>query len=149
MLDLGRSGPFHRLHAMSSWHQGSLRSGRLPVLPAHHTGNCRAPTRVHTYSRHTLIQGTHIGATARPALPAVRKHAAALIMFIYSVRCLRCLCCLRACLRLQGIEATRELAQSTNAKTVIFGNPSDGLPVIMGGLQPRTPAQTTSGSGLW
>ena len=46
-------------------------------------------------------------------------------------------------LRWKGIEATRELAQSDNAKTVIFGNPSDGLPVIMGGLQPGNK------KGLW
>eukprot|EP00036_Acanthoecidae_sp_10tr_P011172 CAMPEP_0182926200 /NCGR_PEP_ID=MMETSP0105_2-20130417/11166_1 /TAXON_ID=81532 ORGANISM="Acanthoeca-like sp., Strain 10tr" /NCGR_SAMPLE_ID=MMETSP0105_2 /ASSEMBLY_ACC=CAM_ASM_000205 /LENGTH=286 /DNA_ID=CAMNT_0025064079 /DNA_START=212 /DNA_END=1072 /DNA_ORIENTATION=+ len=39
-------------------------------------------------------------------------------------------------LRWKGIEATERLAESTNAKTVIFGNPADGLPVIMGGMQP-------------
>jgi regulator of protease activity HflC (stomatin/prohibitin superfamily) len=36
-------------------------------------------------------------------------------------------------LRFKGIEATRELAQSPNAKTVIVGAGEDGLPVILGG----------------
>ena len=35
-------------------------------------------------------------------------------------------------LRWQGIEATRELAQSENAKVVIIGGDGDGLPVILG-----------------
>ena len=36
-------------------------------------------------------------------------------------------------LRFKGIEATQELANSTNAKTVIIGSGSDGLPLILGG----------------
>lgn len=35
-------------------------------------------------------------------------------------------------LRWQGIEATRELAQSDNAKVVIIGGSGDGLPIILG-----------------
>ena len=35
-------------------------------------------------------------------------------------------------LRFKGIEATQELASSTNAKTVIIGSGSDGLPIILG-----------------
>ncbi len=36
-------------------------------------------------------------------------------------------------LRFKGIEATQELANSPNAKTVIIGSGSDGLPLILGG----------------
>jgi len=36
-------------------------------------------------------------------------------------------------LRFKGIEATQELANSPNAKTVIVGSGPDGLPVILGG----------------
>ncbi|MCY4674404.1 MAG: prohibitin family protein [Bacteroidetes bacterium] len=36
-------------------------------------------------------------------------------------------------LRFKGIEATQQLATSTNAKTVIVGSGSDGLPLILGG----------------
>ncbi len=36
-------------------------------------------------------------------------------------------------LRYKGIEATQQLAQSPNAKTVIIGSGDDGLPVILGG----------------
>ena len=36
-------------------------------------------------------------------------------------------------LRFKGIEATQQLATSTNAKTVIIGSGSDGLPLILGG----------------
>lgn len=36
-------------------------------------------------------------------------------------------------LRWQGIQATRELATSTNAKTVVVGSGKDGLPLILGG----------------
>ena len=36
-------------------------------------------------------------------------------------------------LRFKGIEATRELAQSTNAKVVVIGSGPDGLPLILGG----------------
>jgi regulator of protease activity HflC (stomatin/prohibitin superfamily) len=35
-------------------------------------------------------------------------------------------------LRWRGIEATLQLSQSTNAKTVIVGNGKDGLPIILG-----------------
>ncbi len=36
-------------------------------------------------------------------------------------------------LRFKGIEATQELANSPNSKTVIIGSGSDGLPLILGG----------------
>ncbi len=36
-------------------------------------------------------------------------------------------------LKWQGIQATRELASSTNAKVVVIGNGPKGLPVILGG----------------
>lgn len=36
-------------------------------------------------------------------------------------------------LRWQGIQATRELATSNNAKTVVVGSGKDGLPLILGG----------------
>lgn len=36
-------------------------------------------------------------------------------------------------LRWQGIQATKELATSPNAKTVVIGGGADGLPVILGG----------------
>ena len=36
-------------------------------------------------------------------------------------------------LRWKGIEATLELAQSTNAKVVVVGGGRDGLPLILGG----------------
>lgn len=36
-------------------------------------------------------------------------------------------------LRWQGVQATRELATSTNAKTVVIGAGKDGLPIILGG----------------
>ena len=35
-------------------------------------------------------------------------------------------------LRWKGIEATLELAKSTNAKTVVVGSGKDGLPLILG-----------------
>ena len=35
-------------------------------------------------------------------------------------------------LRWQGIQATRELATSNNAKTVVIGAGKDGLPLILG-----------------
>lgn len=35
-------------------------------------------------------------------------------------------------LKMRGIEATTELAQSENAKVVIIGNSDDGLPIILG-----------------
>jgi regulator of protease activity HflC (stomatin/prohibitin superfamily) len=36
-------------------------------------------------------------------------------------------------LRWQGVQATRELATSPNAKTVVIGSGKDGLPLILGG----------------
>lgn len=36
-------------------------------------------------------------------------------------------------LKEKGIEATRELAGSTNSKIVVIGNSKDGLPIILGG----------------
>jgi hypothetical protein len=44
-------------------------------------------------------------------------------------------------LRWRGVEATLQLSQSTNAKTVIIGNGKDGLPVILGNRD--APAQPT------
>jgi regulator of protease activity HflC (stomatin/prohibitin superfamily) len=45
-------------------------------------------------------------------------------------------------LRWRGIEATLQLSQSTNAKTVIIGSGKDGLPVIRGA--PALPAGNTT-----
>jgi regulator of protease activity HflC (stomatin/prohibitin superfamily) len=42
----------------------------------------------------------------------------------------------------RGIEATLQLAQSTNSKVVIIGNPKDGLPVILGNLDAAPPPST-------
>jgi regulator of protease activity HflC (stomatin/prohibitin superfamily) len=51
-------------------------------------------------------------------------------------------------LRWRGIEATLQLSQSTNAKTVIIGNGKDGLPVILGhGDAPAPPAGSTTPDG--
>src|SRR5438132_1863748 len=51
-------------------------------------------------------------------------------------------------LRWRGIEATLQLSQSTNAKTVIIGNGKDGLPVILGhGDAPAPPAGSTIPDG--
>src|SRR6185437_14781036 len=51
-------------------------------------------------------------------------------------------------LRWRGIEATLQLSQSTNAKTVIIGNGKDGLPVILGnGNAPAPPAGSTTADG--
>ena len=36
-------------------------------------------------------------------------------------------------LRWQGVQATRDLATSSNAKTVVIGAGKDGLPIILGG----------------
>jgi regulator of protease activity HflC (stomatin/prohibitin superfamily) len=48
-------------------------------------------------------------------------------------------------LRWRGIEATLQLSQSTNAKTVIIGNGKDGLPVILGNRgAPAPPAGSTT-----
>jgi regulator of protease activity HflC (stomatin/prohibitin superfamily) len=45
-------------------------------------------------------------------------------------------------LRWRGIEATLQLAQSTNSKIVIIGNAKDGLPVILGNLDAVPPPST-------
>jgi len=51
-------------------------------------------------------------------------------------------------LRWRGIEATLQLSQSTNAKTVIIGNGKDGLPIILGnGGAPAPPAGSTTPDG--
>jgi regulator of protease activity HflC (stomatin/prohibitin superfamily) len=51
-------------------------------------------------------------------------------------------------LRWRGIEATLQLSQSTNAKTLIIGNGKDGLPVILGnGNAPAPPAGRTTADG--
>jgi regulator of protease activity HflC (stomatin/prohibitin superfamily) len=49
-------------------------------------------------------------------------------------------------LRWRGIEATLQLSQSSNAKTVIIGNSKDGLPIILGGADVPLPAQTNGAS---
>jgi regulator of protease activity HflC (stomatin/prohibitin superfamily) len=50
-------------------------------------------------------------------------------------------------LRWRGIEATLQLSQSTNAKTVIIGTGKDGLPVILGNDAPAPPAGSTTPAG--
>jgi regulator of protease activity HflC (stomatin/prohibitin superfamily) len=50
-------------------------------------------------------------------------------------------------LRWRGIEATLQLSQSTNAKTVIIGTGKDGLPVILGNDAPAPPAASTTPAG--
>src|SRR5271157_3158936 len=52
-------------------------------------------------------------------------------------------------LRWRGIEATLQLAQSSNSKIVIVGNGKDGLPIILGNFEaPASPApQTPAGNG--
>jgi regulator of protease activity HflC (stomatin/prohibitin superfamily) len=51
-------------------------------------------------------------------------------------------------LRWRGVEATLQLSQSTNAKTVIIGTGKDGLPVILGnGNAPAPPAGSTTPDG--
>src|SRR5258708_39674288 len=51
-------------------------------------------------------------------------------------------------LRWRGIEATLQLSQSTNAKTVIIGNGKDGLPIILGNRgAPAPPAGSTTPDG--
>jgi regulator of protease activity HflC (stomatin/prohibitin superfamily) len=55
-------------------------------------------------------------------------------------------------LRWRGIEATLELAKSNNSKVVIIGNPTNGLPLILGNLDdkagaaaaPQSPAQAAT-----
>ena len=36
-------------------------------------------------------------------------------------------------LKMRGIEATRELSNSENAKVIVIGSGGDGLPLILGG----------------
>jgi regulator of protease activity HflC (stomatin/prohibitin superfamily) len=49
-------------------------------------------------------------------------------------------------LRWRGIEATLQLAQSTNAKTVIVGGGKDGLPIILGNADaPAPPRERQTG----
>ena len=46
-------------------------------------------------------------------------------------------------LRWRGVEATLQLAQSTNSKVVIIGSGKDGLPVILGnGAEPPSPGRS-------
>jgi regulator of protease activity HflC (stomatin/prohibitin superfamily) len=47
-------------------------------------------------------------------------------------------------LRWRGIEATLQLAQSTNAKIVIIGGGKEGLPVILGNLDTAPPSSGTT-----
>jgi hypothetical protein len=50
-------------------------------------------------------------------------------------------------LRFRGIEATLQLAQSNNAKTVIIGSNKDGLPIILGNADaPGRPPSSESGT---
>ncbi len=50
-------------------------------------------------------------------------------------------------IRWQGVQATRDLATSTNAKTVIIGGGRDGLPVILGNVDAPTPYPPQQPSG--
>ncbi|HVR98285.1 MAG TPA: prohibitin family protein [Thermoanaerobaculia bacterium] len=43
-------------------------------------------------------------------------------------------------LRWKGIDATLELARSPNSKVVVIGAGDDGMPLILGGFEPATPA---------
>jgi regulator of protease activity HflC (stomatin/prohibitin superfamily) len=50
-------------------------------------------------------------------------------------------------LRWRGVEATLQLAQSTNSKVVIIGGGKDGLPIILGNVDtPAPPARARGGS---
>jgi regulator of protease activity HflC (stomatin/prohibitin superfamily) len=49
-------------------------------------------------------------------------------------------------LQWRGIEATLQLSQSSNAKTIIIGNGKDGLPVILGNRGASTPVTTPEGN---
>jgi regulator of protease activity HflC (stomatin/prohibitin superfamily) len=53
-------------------------------------------------------------------------------------------------LRWRGIEATLQLAQSSNAKVVIVGGGKDGLPIILGNVDgpPLQPAPPTEGGAM-
>src|SRR5207237_5834648 len=46
-------------------------------------------------------------------------------------------------LRWRGIEATLQLSQSPNSKTVIIGSGRDGLPIILGNVDSPGSGQTT------
>jgi regulator of protease activity HflC (stomatin/prohibitin superfamily) len=46
----------------------------------------------------------------------------------------------------RGIEATLQLAQSTNAKVVVIGSGKDGLPIILGGAGAQTPPPAPGGA---
>lgn len=48
-------------------------------------------------------------------------------------------------LRWRGIEATLQLAQSTNSKVVIVGGGKDGLPIILGNVDSPAPQQPVPG----
>ena len=48
-------------------------------------------------------------------------------------------------LRWRGIEATLQLAQSTNSKVVIVGGGKDGLPIILGNVDSASPQQQAPG----
>ena len=50
-------------------------------------------------------------------------------------------------LRWRGIEATLQLAQSSNSKIVIVGNSKDGLPIILGNVDSPPSSQRTSPAG--
>ncbi|MGJ5178599.1 SPFH domain-containing protein [Bradyrhizobium oligotrophicum] len=50
-------------------------------------------------------------------------------------------------LRWRGIEATLQLAQSHNAKTVIIGSNKDGLPIILGNADAPLPAPIAASAG--
>jgi prohibitin 2 len=47
-------------------------------------------------------------------------------------------------LRWRGIEATLQLAQSTNSKVVVIGSTKDGLPIILGNADTAPPPQRTT-----
>src|SRR4029078_319141 len=49
-------------------------------------------------------------------------------------------------LRWRGIEATLQLAQSTNSKVVVIGSAKDGLPLILGNMA-ASPAEGRTGAG--
>src|SRR5271166_1835635 len=48
-------------------------------------------------------------------------------------------------LRWRGIEATLQLAQSSNSKIVVVGSSKDGLPIILGNVDASPPPQPASG----
>jgi regulator of protease activity HflC (stomatin/prohibitin superfamily) len=49
-------------------------------------------------------------------------------------------------LRWRGVEATLQLAQSTNSKVVIIGGGKDGLPIILGNVDTPAPARARGAS---